>query len=612
MKEHFYYGSLHNHTDFSNFRLRDSTNKIETLIDTAISLGHSAVAITDHETISNAVKAEKYYNKIKKENPDFKLIRGNEIYLVRDGLNGSNFNQEYDKYYHFILLAKDAIGHQQIREISTRAWMRAYVHKRMMRVPTYYQDLFDVIGANPGHVIGSTACLGGALPTQIMRLRDSGNDSLEAKIEFWCQQLNELFGQGNFFFEMQPSKDLDQIYVNNELLKLSNKLNIPYIITNDAHYLRKDKAKIHEAFLNAQDGDREVKSFYATTYLMNDDEIHQFMDSNIGYDNVIKAYENIKSIVDMCEDYTLIKPLKIPCLQWRQFNKDIDKKLWISRMPMLEKFFNSSYREDIEMAYATIEGIENKPDLQNPEAWAELDLCLSDVWVSSEVNKARWSAYFINLQKTLDYCWEAGTLVGPGRGSGVGFLLLYALDIIQINALREKTKTFRFRFLNPDRVSVLDIDTDISGKKRGLVLSYLRKQYGYDRVANVLTLGTEKSKSAILTAARGLGIDVDIARFLSSMISEDRGQTRTLKQTFYGDEENGILPNKEFRYQMENVYPELWEVAQEIEGLICRVGIHAGGVIFVDEPFTNSTALMKAPSGEIITQFDLHDCEDVS
>ena len=211
LKEHFYYGSLHNHTDFSNFRLRDSTNKIETLIDTAISLGHSAVAITDHETISNAVKAEKYYNKIKKENPDFKLIRGNEIYLVRDELNGSNFNQEYDKYYHFILLAKDAIGHQQIREISTRAWMRAYVHKRMMRVPTYYQDLFDVIGANPGHVIGSTACLGGALPTQIMRLRDSGNDILESKIEFWCQQLNELFGQGNFFFEMQPSKDLDQI-----------------------------------------------------------------------------------------------------------------------------------------------------------------------------------------------------------------------------------------------------------------------------------------------------------------------------------------------------------------------------------------------------------------
>ena len=140
-----YCGSLHNHTDFSqsNFRLRDSINTVETLIDRAIELGHNVLAITEHETVSSAIRAEKYYNKIKKDNPNFKLILGNEIYLCRNGLNAQNFNRENDKYYHFILLAKDAIGHEQIREISTRAWSHSYMARGMMRVPTYYQDLYD-------------------------------------------------------------------------------------------------------------------------------------------------------------------------------------------------------------------------------------------------------------------------------------------------------------------------------------------------------------------------------------------------------------------------------------------------------------------------------------
>lgn len=166
--------------------------------------------------------------------------------------------------------------------------------------------------------------------------------------------------------------------------------------------------------------------------------------------------------------------------------------------------------------------------------------------------------------------------------------------------------------MNPNRVSVLDIDTDIEGGKRDQVLKHLRKVYGEDRVSNVVTFRTEKPKSAILTAARGLGIDVDIAQYIASLIPSDRGILRTLDQCFYGDEDNGWAPIKQFVYEMTENYPELWEVAHKIEGLVCGTGIHAGGVIFVDEPFTNSTALMRAPDGTICTQYDLHDCEDVS
>lgn len=614
-KRHHYYGSLHNHTDMSNFRLRDSINTVEKLIDRAIELNHSVVAITEHETIASAVRAEKYYNKIKQNNPDFKVILGNEIYLCRNGLNASNFNREQDKYYHFILLAKDDIGHKQIREISTRAWMRAYSARGMMRVPTYYQDLYDVIGKNPGHVIASTACLGGALPTQLLKYRDSLNDSLYEKIIIWCERMKELFGE-DFYLEMQPSFNKDQIYVNKKIIELSELLNIKFIITNDSHYLRKEDRPIHKAFLNAKDGDREVDEFYMTTYLMDNEEIYSYMEESLGVDNLQKAFENILEIKNKCSDYTLYKPLKIPRLQWKQTKPILYLNEWLEKIPYITDFLNSEFEEDKHLVKIVMNVLEENlfgdNTLHNKLTYDEINACLEDIWISSEANKARWSAYLLNLQNIIDACWDAGTLVGAGRGSGVGFLLLYILGITQINPLREKTKTYRFRFLNPKRVSPLDIDVDIEGNKRQIVLDTFRKLYGSDRVAGVLTLRTEKSKSAILTAARGLGIDVDIAQYLASMIESDRGELRTLKQTFYGDEENGFKPNQQFVFEMTNNYPELWTVAQGIEGLCCGTGVHAGGVIFVDEPFIETTALMRSPKGEIITQLELHDSEYVS
>ena len=463
---------------------------------------------------------------------------------------------------------------------------------------------------NPGHVIGSTACLGGCLPVQLMRLRDTGAPSMD-KLKIWIKQMQEIFGKEDFYFEMQPSKNKDQIYVNNELIKLSNELNIKYIITNDAHYLKKEDRPIHKAFLNAQQGDREVDDFYATTYLMSDEEIREYMEDKVGEEVLQKSYQNIIEIKNKCKDFSLQKDLKIPRLNWKEFEINDKEKIYFSeKIPYINKFLSSEYSEDRHLAYAIIDRIKDDETLQDKQTFKEIDACLEDTWVSSEVNGSRWSAYFLNLQNIIGSCWDAGTLVGCGRGSGVGFILLYLLGITQINPLREKAPTFRWRFLNPERVSVLDVDIDIEGGRRAEVLSKFRDIYGNDRVANVLTLKTEKSKSAILTAARGLGIDVDTAQYLSSFIEADRGQLRTLHQTFYGDPENGISASNKFREEMENNYPELWEVAKRIEGLINGCGIHAGGVIFVDEPFTETSALMRAPSGEIITQFDLHDAED--
>ena len=538
------------------------------------------------------------------------MIRGNEIYLCRNGLNAENFRKGEDKYYHFILLAKDLQGNEQIREISTRAWTRSYMARGMRRVPTYYQDLVDIISPNKGHVIGSSACLGGALPTQILKARDTHSPQLYEKVKLWIKQMVNIFGEGNFYLELQPEPNADQTYVNHKLVELSEELKVPYIITTDSHYLKKEDRPIHKAFLNAQEGDREVDSFYALTYMMSTEELKKHL--TITEEQIETAFNNIQGIIDKCEDYSLLKPLKIPQLPWKHHVHTTALSDWFDKIPMLKQFSESEHASNRELAEAIVSGLERHLDCQNEAAYNEINNCLNMTWVSSEKNKASWASYFLNLQKIIDECWEAGSIVGCGRGSGVGFLLLYLLDITQINPLRETTKTFAWRFLNPDRVSVLDVDVDIEGGRREQVLNHLRQTYGQDRVANVATFGTEKSKSAILTAARGLGIDNDIASYISSLVPAERGLVWSLDQCMYGDEENDLKPVKQFVFEMTKNYPELWEVAHKIEGLINRVGIHAGGVIFVDEPFTKSTALMRAPDGTVITQLDLHDAEDVS
>ena len=390
-----YPGSLHCHSEYSNERLRDSINRTKEMINYAIELGQEVIGITEHETVSNAVKVEKEYKKIKEKNPNFKVILGNEIYLCRDGLNGQNFIKGEDKYFHFILLAKDAEGHRQIRELSTRAWMRSYVTGKMRRVPTYYQDIIEVIGTNPGHVIGSTACLGGFLGTKLLQYRSLSNDEMfvSAKEEFyhkineWLYKMNNIFGDGNFYLELQPSatEDNEQAYVNKEILILSKRLNIPYIITTDAHYLKKEDAPIHKAFLNSQDGEREVDSFYATTYIMGDEEIRGYFNYLTDIE-IEEAYRNIINIKEQCEDYSLLKPLKIPSLKWKEPSKEysyFDYVRYFEKIPYLEKFYHSDFDGDRRMVSLIIDKIESDIRLQTQEVYDELNNNLEATWISS-------------------------------------------------------------------------------------------------------------------------------------------------------------------------------------------------------------------------------------
>ena len=172
--------SLHNHTCSSNQRLIDSINIVEDLLQYGFDIGLNGVAITEHETVNSHIKAIKYIEKKRKEKEEwnnFKLILGNEIYLCRNGLNSENYDSKKDSFYHFILLALDKEGHHQIRQLSTHAYGQSFMKNKMRRVPTYYSDLEEIIGKNPGHIVGSTACIGGYFGKTI--LKSTAEDNLE-------------------------------------------------------------------------------------------------------------------------------------------------------------------------------------------------------------------------------------------------------------------------------------------------------------------------------------------------------------------------------------------------------------------------------------------------
>lgn len=600
------YVGCHCHDERSNFRGRDALIRTTELIDYTHELGYKGVAITNHETISSSLEANKYITSRMKEKgwEDFKVINGNEIYLCKD------LPDENDKpsvFPHFILLAKDRVGFEQLCELSNIAWINNSFYNVMMRVPTYYKDITDVIGNKKGHLIASSACIGSTLGRMLLLFKDTQEQKYFDMCIRWIQRIVGIFGQGNFFLEMQPSHGEEQIFVNNQILKLSKITGVNYIITTDAHYLKKEDAKAHSAFLKAQDIEREVDSFYATTYVMSEEEIHSYMDDYIGYDAVEQGLNNTMLIYDMVEYYDLTKPLHIPYIPLNPVEPPQQNEFY-SKVPLLEEFKESKEPSDRHLVTRLIEAFEKDPQFRNPETYEAVTVCMESIKASSEKMNVPWSAYLLQIADYVDIAWTK-SLVCPGRGSGVGFILLYMLGITQINPLREKTKTYPWRFLNPERVSVLDIDVDVCSSKRDEVIQAIKDKYGEDRVSKVLTINREKSKSAIQTAARGLGINDDVAIFLSSLIISDRGQLRTLKQMYYGDKD--FAPDTEFRNEMDK-YPELWEVAQKIEGVCNGCGSHAGGVIIVDEPFAKTTALMKTNSGEVITQFDLHECEDVS
>jgi DNA polymerase-3 subunit alpha len=449
------YFNIHNHTMYSNIRLLDCINRPKDLIDKAIELGLSGIAITDHECLSGHMEVNQYAAKIKEEHPDFIIALGNEVYLVDKREPGI-------KYNHFLLAAKDEIGHKALRELSSIAWYNAYVDRGMERVPITKEELATVMAKYRGHVVATTACMGGELSTAAynMSLAENVNDIASAQIFYnqICDFLKyclDVFGD-DFYIECAPSTAEDQCITNRKLYRIAKAYNIPLIVGTDSHYLTKDDRYVHKSYLNSKGGEREVDSFYEFAHLMTYDEVYELL-KNCFDDGMIAEtiLENSRRIGEKFSYYSLERKQMIPKIKLPEYTEwdiyeyikfmdwDFASGLW----PTLKELYEDGNVQERYWFYECAKSLHEKGLYEKIEYWDRLEIEADIIKNIGEKLDDCLFAYFNTFKHYIDLFWECGSIVGPGRGSATGFLSNYLLGITQLDPIRWKLPYWRLTLI---------------------------------------------------------------------------------------------------------------------------------------------------------------------
>ncbi|WP_235855311.1 DNA polymerase III subunit alpha [Mammaliicoccus lentus] len=622
---------MHNHSTFSNLRIIDAISTPRELLETAGKLGYRGLAITEHESLSSAVKMISELKDLKSNNlirNDFKLILGNEIYLV-DSLEEVRDNYQsggVTKFPHFILMAKNRKGFEALAKLSSQAWKNSFFTGLMERVPTEKEYLRSVIQSDEykDTIIATSACVGSNVNIQLQKMMQLENEEKRAhhynkakeEVE-WCI---ETFGKDNFYIELQPAESDVQVFCNKQLVKLSEDTGLECIIANDVHYARPEDRDMHRIFLQSKDGDREnIDEFYYYCYMHSVEEMRKQM--NYLPDEVIeRALRNTELIYDKVEEYDLYHKPIIPKSTIPEFELSHVFKPVYDKYENIKYLAESEHEDNRYLLYLIEEGYFKELHYKGishekfHEILQRIDSEISEIKGVGEALNQTMSSYYLTCREIVNIMWddsECGgqSLVGSGRGSGAGFLINYLLGITQINPL-EYINMNHARHLSKERVDGLpDIDVDCEGSKRKQIISALKHHYGEDRVLNVCTYGTEGAKSALKMAARGLNIPDTEAQYLGSFIKTERGSQWSITDTLYGNESKGREANTQFKNEISK-YPMLEEVALRLEGLVTRRGIHAGGVIIFNEDAYKTNAIMTASRGEThVTQYNLADSE---
>jgi len=616
----------HSHTHYSNLRLVDAINKPKDLINRAIKLGLSGIAITDHECLCAAPEINLYAQEIQKTNPDFKVAIGNEIYLTET-------RDRNQKYYHFILICKDKIGWRILRELSSTSWMQSYMDRGLERVPTLYSELENKINKyGKGHLIATSACIGGFLSSTILELTKAENKnestekiySLKKQINDFMIYMDKLFGD-NFYCEIAPGTSREQIAVNNRMSSIANAYNKKIVIGTDAHYLKKEDRYVHEAYLNSKDGEREVASFYEFAYLQSEEEIIEHLaQTNLNYEELCN---NSLEIYNKIENFSIQHKQQIPRVKVPLFKKHVCKEPFATKYPILSQMCASDDEYERYWVRECLDKLQSL-DKYNDTYLARLEEEADIKKTIGEKLETNMFCYPVTLQHYINMFWDCGSMVGAGRGSSCSGLNHYLLGVTQLDPIKWNLPFFRY--LNKERIELGDIDIDLCPSKRPMIIEKIKEERGanfnedVDDLARqnlgctlIATYGTESTKSAILTACRGYrseefpnGIDVDQAQYLSSLVPSERGFTWSLEDIMYGNPEKERQPIPQFINEVNN-YPGLIDIMLGIQGLVKQRGSHASGVIFFDEDPYEFGAFMKTPGGDIITQFDLHMCESM-
>ena len=610
--------SSHNHSMFSNYRLLDAINRPEHLFDRAIEIGLTGFAITDHETLSGHVRVMKHRDKLKADGElpeDFTVAFGNEAYLVDEIDMGI-------KYYHWLIIAKDRKGHDILRKLSSLAWDNSYWDRGMERVPLMKRQVEEIMEEEngKGHLIVTSACLGGELGSnalEIKRLQDGvengGNpafaepliNELKQKMVDYVEWNEKVFGHGNFFIELAPNDKEEQMFANEMLWNMAKAYNIKAIFATDSHYLTKEDQAIHRALLNSKDGEREVDDFYSTAYLMETAKVYEFMSLQFSEEQFDEMVDNLEHMRSMIEDYTIFRDQVIPV---------VGVEVPVIMHPLVdEKFVNIHMllKSDKDQDMFWIRTCLNelyKRGKWNEENYLETLEKEAEVIVKvSERLGQTMSAYYNTARRLIEIMWNEGdSLIGVSRGSAMAFLSNWLLDITQVDPIPYQIPFWRH--LSADRPELPDIDIDSQGFKREQIINAMKEVFGTEKVLNICTYGTEGTKSAIATAARGLGIDNDVAMYLTGMVPNERGFDWSLKDMVKGNAKKDRRPVYPFIEEIMK-YPKWLDTAMAIEGLITRRGSHAAGVYFFNGHYTEMNAMMKAPNGLSVTQWDMNESD---
>ena len=544
---------LHLHTQFSLL----GANQIEPLVQQVKSFNQPAVAMTDHGNMFGAIE---FYRKAK--DAGVKPIIGCEAYMALGSRHAKkDSGLAHNDYYHLILLARNLTGYQNLVKIVSKGYLEGF----------YYKPRIDKELLKEHHegIIALSGCLSGEIPYLI------GQKDMDGAMAV-AGEFREIFGKDHFYLEVQANGLDHQRIANAGLIEIHKKLGIPMAGTNDCHYLKKEDSRPHELMLCLQTGKtisdpNRMKFDTDQLYVKSTEEIAPAFAEFPG------AVSNTCKIADDCDLQLALS------------------KTYLPQYKVPEGYTRESYVE--ELAIAGLKARLKERPSQIPSASYELRL-REELTVICSMG---FAGYFLIVWDIIRFARSRGIPVGPGRGSAAGSLVAYALRITDLDPL---VYTLLFeRFLNPERVSLPDIDMDFCMDRRGEVINYVVEKYGTDHVAQIITFGTLGAKAAIRDVGRVLEIPYAEADKVAKLIPNQLNMT--LQQALEQEPKLRELVETDTRIA------ELMKVAQSLEGLARHASTHAAGVVISEGPLTDHVPLYKGANDEIVTQYSMGDVEKI-
>jgi DNA polymerase-3 subunit alpha len=549
---------LHTHSHYS---LLDGLSRIDELVAKAKDMGMEALALTDHGVMYGAIE---FYKKATKAG--IKPIIGCEVYISENSMHQKRSGID-DKRYHLILLAKNNTGYKNLIKIVSAAHLEGF----------YYKPRVDksFLKENSEGLIALSACLGGELSRAIAQKGYEKAKSIALEYE-------EIFGKGNYYIELQQHPHIqDQNIVTPQLVKLAKDTGIPMVATQDSHYTHSDDAHAHDVLLAVQTGNRLDDSDRLS---MKDDNFSLLSGAEmfekfkiIGEDIAKEAFENTNKIAEMCNIEIELGKTKLP------------------HFPLPENYNNP---EDY-LKKLVSDGLKKRYENITPEIESRLEYELGII------KKTGFASYFLIVQDFVNWAKQNGIIVGPGRGSAAGSLVTYLLNITNIDPI--KYNLLFERFLNPERISMPDIDIDFDDARRGEVLKYVADKYGHDHVAQIITFGTMAARGSIRDAGRALGFSYDFCDKIAKMIPINPNQGKSsLKKAIESVDE------LKQAYNTNSDVRKLIDSASKLEGVVRHSSTHACAVVITPEPLTEYLPLQQGTNEEdIITQYEMHAVDDL-